>query len=250
MKRRLLVLAALLCLAVSLAVPACAIEYAGFSDVDDGTAHSAAIRWAAEQGYVNSYPDGRFGVNDPVTRAQLASIFYRAAGSPSVPGASRFPDVQAGAYYADAAVWAEDSGLIGGYPDGRYGVDDPVTRQQVVTILWRWAESPTASGEDYADESTVAAYAQTAVDWSQSNSILAGREDGRFAPNESATARRSFPHYISTEPSPIPKVRGIRNLLKPRRELCRSCKLKRADKSLPLHCWITPPRGLCWSVCP
>ncbi len=187
MKRRLLVLAALLCLAVSLAVPACAIEYAGFSDVDDGTAHSAAIRWAAEQGYVNSYPDGRFGVNDPVTRAQLASIFYRAAGSPSVPGASRFPDVQAGAYYADAAVWAEDSGLIGGYPDGRYGVDDPVTRQQVVTILWRWAESPTASGEDYADESTVAAYAQTAVDWSQSNSILAGREDGRFAPNESAT---------------------------------------------------------------
>lgn len=104
MKRRLLALSALLCLAVSLATPASAIEYAGFSDVDDGTAHSEAIRWAAEQGYINGYPDGRFGVNDPVTRAQLAAVFYRAAGNPSVSGASRFPDVQASAYYADAAV--------------------------------------------------------------------------------------------------------------------------------------------------
>jgi len=187
MKHRFLTLATLLCLIASLTVPACAVEYAGFSDVDDGTAHSEAIQWAAEQEYINGYPDGRFGVNDPVTRAQLAAIFYRAAGSPSVSGASRFPDVQATAYYGDAAVWAEDSGLISGYPDGRFGVDDPVTRQQVVTILWRWAGSPAASSEDYADESTVAAYAQTAVDWSQSNHILAGREDGRFAPNENAT---------------------------------------------------------------
>lgn len=105
---------------------------------------------------------------------------------PSVSGASRFPDVGADAYYADAAVWAEGSGLIGGYSDGRFGVHDPVTRQQVVTILWRWAGSPDASGEDYADESSVAAYARKAVDWSESNHILAGREDGRFAPNDNA----------------------------------------------------------------
>lgn len=187
MKHRFLALLALLCLAVSLTVPASAAEYAGFSDVDSNSGYGDAIRWAAEQGYVNGYSDGRFGIDEPVTRAQLAAIFYRAAGTPSVSGTSRFPDVGANAYYADAVVWAEGSGLIGGYSDGRFGVNDPVTRQQVVTILWRWAESPDASGEDYADESAVAAYAETAVDWSQSNHILAGREDGRFAPNDSAT---------------------------------------------------------------
>lgn len=187
MKRRFLALFALLCLTASLAVPAYAAEYTGFSDVDDSADYGEAIRWAAEQGYINGYPDGRFGVNDPVTRAQLAAIFYRAAGSPAVSGTTRFPDVQTTAYYVDAAVWAEGSGLINGYPDGRFGVDDPVTRQQVATILWRWAGSPDASAEDYADETAVAAYARTAVDWSRSNGILAGRDDGRFAPSDSAT---------------------------------------------------------------
>ena len=187
MKRRLLAFAALFCLIASLAVPAHAAEYAGFSDVDSEAVYGEAIRWAAERGYINGYPDGRFGVNDPVTRAQLAAIFYRAAGSPNVSGTTHFPDVQPSAYYVNAASWAEDNGLISGYPDGRFGVNDPVTRQQVVTILWRWADSPNASGEDYADETSIAAYAKTAVDWSQSNHILAGREDGRFDPTSSAT---------------------------------------------------------------
>lgn len=187
MKKRFFTL--ILCIAMGLTVSpsANASGNAGFSDVDENASYVEAIQWAAEHGYINGYPDGRFGVNDPVTRAQLAAIFYRAAGRPAVSGRTRFPDVQTTAYYADAAIWAEDSGLISGYPDGRFGVDDPVTRQQVVTILWRWAGSPEASAEDYADENAVAAYAQTAVDWSQSSGILAGREDGRFAPHDSAT---------------------------------------------------------------
>ena len=187
MKRRPFALFALLCLTVSLTIPACAVERTGFSDVPEHAAYAGAIRWAAERGYVSGYPDGRYGVDDPMTRAQMAAIFYRAAGNPNVSGTSRFSDVSATAYYVNAASWAEDNGLITGYPDGRFGVDDPVTRQQVVAILWRWAGSPNASGADYADENIIAAYAQTAVDWSRSNQILAGREDGRFAPNESAT---------------------------------------------------------------
>ena len=121
-----------------------------------------------------------------MTRAQTAAIFYRAAGSPNVSGTTSFSDVQAAAYYRDAAIWAESSGLISGYPDGRFGVNDPVTRQQLVTILWRWAGSPDAAAGDYTDEDTISAYAQTAVDWSRSNNIFAGRGDGRFAPHDSA----------------------------------------------------------------
>lgn len=187
MKRRFLSVLSLLCMVVVLIVPARAVESTSFSDVDGNAGYAAAIQWAAEQGYINGYPDGRFGVNDPVTRAQLAAIFYRAAGSPAASGMTRFPDVQTTAYYVNAASWAEDNNLINGYPNGRFGVDAPVTRQQVVTILWRWAGSPNVSGADYPDESDIATYAQTAADWSQSKGILAARESGRFAPNDNAT---------------------------------------------------------------
>ncbi len=187
MKRRLLTMALCLFAGLSCVLSANAEGLTVFTDVDSGDGYAEAIQWAAEQGYINGYPDGRFGANDPVTRAQLATIFYRAAGSPDVSETSRFSDVQAAAYYANAVHWAEGNGLVSGYPDGRFGVNDPVTRQQVVTILWRWADSPDAVGEDYADESAIAAYAQAAVDWSRSGGILAGLEDGRFAPNDSAT---------------------------------------------------------------
>lgn len=177
-----------LVLSLSLAVPAFAAEDGGrFSDVPEGAAYAEAVNWAAEQGYVNGYSDGRFGVNDNVARQQLAAILYRAAGSPAASGTTRFSDVAAGAYYVDAASWAADNGLVNGYQDGRFGVGDNVTRQQVIAILWRWAGSPDASAENYTDDSAISGYAQTAVDWSRANNIMAGREDGRFDPATPAT---------------------------------------------------------------
>lgn len=201
-----------LCIAIGFSFPfsANAAVNTGFSDVEGGADYGEAIQWAAEQGYINGYSDGRFGVHDPVTRAQLAAVFYRSAGSPTVSGTSRFSDVRSGTYYADAVIWAEDSGLISGYSDGRFGVDDPVTRQQVATILWRWAGSPEAAGEDYADENTIAAYAQTAVDWSRSRGILAGREGNRFAPNEHATRSEvvsALYQYRKKETIAMPKLK-------------------------------------------
>lgn len=176
-----------LCMALPLALTAFAADGASFSDVDAGASYARAVRWAADNGYVNGYSDGRFGVDEVVTRAQLSAIFHRAAGSPAASGELRFSDVAATAYYRSAAGWAADGGLINGYADGRFGVNDPVTRQQLAAILWCWAGSPAASGEDYADEADIAAYARTAVDWSRSNGILSGRADGRFAPADGAT---------------------------------------------------------------
>ncbi len=188
MKRfqKLAALVLILALALSLAVPAFAAD-SRFSDVTGGAPYAEAVDWAAEQGYINGYNDGRFGVSDNVTRAQLAAIFYRAAGSPAASGTARFSDVAPTAYYVGAASWAADSGLINGYSDGRFGVGDPVTRQQVAAILWRWAGSPDASGEDYADEDAISAYARIAVDWSRSNHVIAARSDGRFDPQASAS---------------------------------------------------------------
>lgn len=98
-----------------------------------------------------------------------------------------FSDVDAENPYAEAIQWAADSGLVNGYADGRFGISDPVTRQQVAAILWRWAGSPESSAEDYPDESAIASYARTAADWCRANGILAARTDGRFDPRSPAT---------------------------------------------------------------
>ena len=169
---------------LALGVTAYAAE---FTDVPAGSDYAEAVQWASDNGYIYGYGDGRFGVNDNVTRAQLATIFHRTAGTPAASGTSRFSDAEAGAYYINALSWAETAGLIAGYPDGQFGVGVPVTRQQVATILWRWAGSPAASAENYSDENAISAYAQTAVDWSRSNGIIAARSDGRFAPTDNAT---------------------------------------------------------------
>lgn len=214
MKRIHIFLASALVLCAALGLTAFAVDSAPFSDVSAAAPYAGAVRWAVENGYVNGYPDGRFGVNDPVTRAQLAAIFHRSAGSPAAGNAAGFSDVAEGAYYETAAAWAADSGLITGYADGRFGANDPVTRQQAAAILWRWAGSPAASAPACADGDAVAAYARTAVNWSRSNRILEDREDGRFAPADSATraevvsALYRYRNLTGGSPSETPPASG------------------------------------------
>lgn len=214
--KKFYVFASVLCMAMLLALTAFAADDTPFSDVGIDASYADAVRWAADNGYVNGYADGRFGAGDHVTRAQLSAIFYRAAGSPAVSGTTRFSDVAAAAYYADAASWAADSGLVNGYADGRFGVNDPVTRQQVAAILWRWAGSPAASARDYTDESSIAPYAQRAVDWSRAHNILPGRGNEHFAPAESATRAEvvsALYRYLSAGENVLPAARDSRVLV-------------------------------------
>lgn len=182
--KRLLSSLLALSMLLALSVTASAAE---FPDVPAGSTYAQAAQWVSQQGYINGYTDGRFGVNDNVTRAQLAAILYRAAGSPAASGTTRFPDVASTAYYVSAASWTADGGLINGYSDGRFGVNDSITRQQVTAIFWRWAGSPAASAEDYADEASISDYAKTAVDWARANGIVPAKDQNRFAPADNAT---------------------------------------------------------------
>ena len=78
--------------------------------------------------------------HDNATRAQLAVIFYRMEGSPKVEGKNSFTDVEYGpgtAWYYDAVTWAEQSGVVGGYDNGKFGPGDPVTREQLAAIFLR-----------------------------------------------------------------------------------------------------------------
>ena len=99
-----------------------------------------------------------------------------------------FADVAASAWYADAVLWASREGVISGYGNGLFGTNDPVSREQIATILWRYAGSPSAdAGQDFEDESEIASYAVAAVDWARANGVVNGADGNRFLPRNSAS---------------------------------------------------------------
>ena len=165
-----------------------AVEDTGFSDVDADDWFAASAVYVRDNGIMNGTSATTFDPNGTTSRGQITAILYRAASSPAVSDAVDFPDVAPGAYYADAAVWAAANGVVTGYADGTFRPNDPITRQQLAAILWRYAGSPAAeSGTDYADESAIASYAVTAVDWARDTGVISGRDGNRFDPSGRAT---------------------------------------------------------------
>lgn len=116
----------------------------GYDDVPATSWYAGAVRYVAEKGLMSGTGDGKFSPDAPMTRAMLTAVLYRNEGQPPVVDIGAFSDVQ-GSWYASAANWAAASGVVSGYGDGRFGGDDSVTRQDMATILWRYAGSPAAA---------------------------------------------------------------------------------------------------------
>ena len=159
-----------------------------FHDVPADSWYAEAVNWCFENGIVNGTAATTFSPDGTMDRAMLAAMLYRASGSPYVTGSAEFSDVEESSYYENAILWAAENGILFGYGNGRVGPNDPVTREQIVTILWRYTGSPDAEGGvDFSDAADISDYAVPAVRWAQSNSIIKGMEENRFAPKESAT---------------------------------------------------------------
>ena len=164
-----------------------AVEDTGYADIDAGSWYADAVEYVRDNGLMSGTTATTFEPGGTTTRAMLAQILYREAGSPAVSGNDTFTDTQEGAWYADAVLWATQAGVISGYGDGRFGPNDPVSREQIAVILWRYAGSPAAQGEDFADEASISTWAADAVDWARSAGLMTGQEGNRFAPQASAT---------------------------------------------------------------
>ena len=165
-----------------------AVEDTGFSDVDAGSWYAQAVEYVRDNGLMSGTSATTFEPDGTMTRAMLAVTLYRAAGSPAVSGTDSFTDTVDGAWYADAILWASQQGVISGYGNGLFGINDPVSREQIAAILWRYAGSPAAdAGTDFADEADISDYAAQAVDWAQANGVVSGAGGNRFLPQNSAT---------------------------------------------------------------
>ena len=176
-------------LALTMCAPAfAAVEDTGFSDVAANAWYADAAQYVRDNGIMSGTSSTTFSPNATMTRAMLATVLYRAAGSPAVSGTADFLDVRAGAYYANAAAWASANGIVTGYGNGLFGSNDPVTREQIAAILWRYQGSPAVTGTaDFTDRNAISAYAAPAAAWAKENGIVNGLSDGRFAPKSNAT---------------------------------------------------------------
>lgn len=147
------------------------------------------MAFVTEQGLFYGTSETEFSPNSTMTRGMLATVLYRAAGSPEAPELSGFTDVQPDAYYAGAVAWAAENNIAGGYGNGSFGPNDPITREQLAVLLYRYAGSPEPPelALDFTDAGRISGYAQDAMRWAVGQGILRGKEENRLDPGGTAT---------------------------------------------------------------
>lgn len=159
-----------------------------FDDVPDDGYYKDAVDWAVDRGITVGASAMKFDPNGICTRAQAVTFLWRALGKPAAKNtAMPFTDVAADAYYADAVLWAVENKIVLGVSETKFDPDGICTRAQIVTLLWRAAESPAAgSANPFADVAADAYYAD-AVLWAVGKEITIGTSGTTFSPNRICT---------------------------------------------------------------
>ena len=163
-----------------------------FPDVDENDWFYDEVVYVYENGLMNGVENNQFAPNTATNRAMLATILYRLAGQPDVSGDLPFTDVAAGTWYTDAVLWAAQNGIVNGLGENTFAPMNTLTREQLVTMLYRYAEaagydvSAAADLSGYPDAGKVQPYAQEAMSWAVAEGIVEGM-DGNLNPAGSAT---------------------------------------------------------------
>lgn len=126
-----------------------------------------------------------------MTRSMLASVLYRMDGAPEVNGDSAFSDVPAGRWDSAAVQWAAQTGIVSGTGEGKFGPEAPMTREALVTMLYRYAKQAGLSADrrgtlNFTDADSISPWAEEAVSWACESGILQG-SDNQLRPASSAT---------------------------------------------------------------
>lgn len=163
-----------------------------YTDLDANAWYAESVHFALVNGLFVGYGDGTFRPEAALSRAMVATVLYRQAGSPAVTGTSTFPDLKDD-WYADAVAWAQEAKVVIGDDKGLFRPDDDVTREEMVTMLYRFAASQnmdtTTTGDlsSFTDASSVQSYATEPMTWAVGNGIILGMGNNELAPRESAT---------------------------------------------------------------
>ncbi len=163
-----------------------------FTDLDTSAWYHLYTDYVIENHFMQGYSGKIFAPGDSMTRAMMVQVLYNLEGRPAVSGAKPYTDTLEDAWYFDAVLWANQNGLIKGYGNGKFGPDDAVSREQMVTIFYRYSECKGYSlteGEydDFIDKDDVSSYAQKAMRWAVGNGLIVGNGHDCLHPRENST---------------------------------------------------------------
>lgn len=179
------------------AYPTAVWKPSGYFDVKPGSWYEQSVQYATEHGLMNGTGTNTFEPESTMTRAMLVTVLWRYANAPK-PGANPFTDVPNGKWYTDAVAWAAENGVVNGVGDGKFEPDGSVTREQMATILYRYAQkvgidtSKHTELSAFPDASRVSAYARSPMQWIVAEGVIGGsRENGQDWLNPQGNATRA-----------------------------------------------------------
>ena len=164
-----------------------------FTDVEENGWYHTGVDFMVRNGFMNGVADDAFDVDGNLTRAQLVTILYRIAGEPESTATNPFADVADGQWYTNAVIWAAENGIVKGVNTTTFAPNDQITREQIATILFRYAKAEKVEGKlaGFPDAGEVSDYAADAMAWAVEQGLINGisESDGKtyLAPQETAT---------------------------------------------------------------
>lgn len=169
------------------------IHTISYNDVTAGDWFTPDVIYVTLTGLMNGTGDG-FSPNNNINRAQLVTVLYRMAGQPEVTGENPFTDVLDGQWYTDAVLWAAENGITDGTSETTFSPNNPLTREQMATFLYRFADFETeepieVTGDlsGYTDADLVADYAVDAMTWAVGEGVISGIGNNTLAPDNTAS---------------------------------------------------------------
>ena len=164
-----------------------------FDDVSKGDWFYKDVEYVYNEGIMDGVSKREFAPNETLTRAMIVKILYRIEGEPAGYRTSDFGDVASGRWYTEAVAWAAEKEIVKGYGNGKFGPNDPVTREQLAAILYRYTQykgwsTTAASGslKGFADAASVSSYAVDAMNWAVDEGLLKGANN-KLSPKSNAT---------------------------------------------------------------
>jgi hypothetical protein len=171
-----------------------AADIGSFTDVQSSDWYGKEVAFVYENGLMNGTSTTTFSPNQTTSRGMIVTILHRMENEPAATQEAQFSDVAADAYYANAVAWASENDIVNGYPDGTFRPNDPITRQQLATILYRYVAYKNALSETsedllaaFPDASAVSDFAVAAMNWAVGVQLIQGTDAGLLNPQGSAT---------------------------------------------------------------
>jgi len=164
-----------------------------FTDVSEKDWFYGDVMFVYENGLMLGTSKTLFSPHGTATRGMMATILWRMEGSPAPKGKNSFTDVEAGKWYADAITWTAENGIFAGYGKDKFGPDDPITREQLAAIFYRYADykgydlAVKGNLDKFKDADKITDYAKTAMQWAVGSGLMKGKSGNLLDPQGTAT---------------------------------------------------------------